>query len=108
MSNTEILNEWLDSGLLKRCIECQFKKLGNLTYMDDFFQDICIMILEYDNDKLNDAHNRHANAWITRVIQNNIFSANSPYYKKYAKYRNMVTELVYEENNDEWLGEYED
>lgn len=101
MTNSEILIEWISSGLLHRCIECQFKKLGNLEFMDDFEQDLCLIILEYNNEKLNDAHRKHANAWITRVIQNNIFSANSPYYKKYAKYDNHKTELKPVDNNDD-------
>lgn len=100
MSNYEILEETLNSGLLHRCCECQFKKMGSLEFMEDFEQDMVIIILEYDNNKLNDAYKHHWNAWLTRCIQNNIFSVNSPFYKKYTKYKNMSTELKYEENNE--------
>lgn len=104
LTNHEILQHWLDNGLLKRCIDCQFYKMGEQEYKEDFFNDICLIILEYDNDKLNDAFNKHPNAWITRVIQNNIFSVNSAFYKTYRKWDNMrygeITEKELEIDND--------
>lgn len=86
MTNEEILKEWLASGLLKRCLQCQFAKLKDYTYYEDYAQDLCLTIMEYDNKKLNDAYNKHPNAFITRIIQNNIFSVNSPYYMRYKRW----------------------
>ena len=110
-TNQEILQEWLDNRLLKTCVECQFSKLENRQYEDDFFQDLCLIILTYPNDKLNDAYNKHPNAFITRCIQNNIFSINSPYYKTYMRYTNSKYGVPLDEdddNNDDTFYEYED
>lgn len=98
----DIIKYLLDTKLLWKCCECQFKKMGNLENLNDFYQDMWEWVMTYDEEKLVDAYrNHHLNALITRVIQNNIFSANSPYYKKYAKFRHLTTELVYEDNNED-------
>lgn len=94
MTNHEILNEVLKSGLLKKCVDHQFYKAGMTDYKEDFFQDLCLIILEYDNAKLNDAYQKHMNAWVTRVIQNNIKSVNSPFYRDYKKWDNLKTEIT--------------
>lgn len=88
LSNRKILDIYLSNGLIRRCVECQFAKIKNEKELEeDFFQDLCLIILEYDNDKLNDAHiNNHFNAWLTRVIQNQLFSSTSQYYKNYKKF----------------------
>lgn len=104
-SNGYILQQALDSGLLRRCVECQFAKADMYEDMEDFFQDMCVIILEYDNVKLNDAYNRHFNAWLSRVIQNNIFSINSPFYKTYRKQKNLTERI---NNNDDNEDDYED
>lgn len=87
LSNGEILQIYLDNGLIKTCIECQFSKIKYREFQDDFFQDLCLIILEYDNEKLNDAHiNNHMNALLSRIIINNLWSSTSKYYKNYIKY----------------------
>lgn len=86
-TNSEIFNECLD--LLKECMNYQFLKLcrldpGKRQFKDDLFQDICVWILTYDNEKLNDAYrNKHVNALFTRIIQNQIYSASSKFYRQY-------------------------
>lgn len=98
----EVIDYLMKTDLLKRCCECQFKKLGNMTFFDDFYQDMWEWVMTYNEDKLWDAYkNHHLNALITRCIQNNIFSANSPYYKKYVKYYRFNSELIYD-NNEEY------
>lgn len=105
ISNKEILDIYLKNGIIKRCVECQFSKLKYREYEQDFFQDLCLYILEYDNDKLKNAHyNNHFNALITRMIINNIHSSTSPYYKNYIKFSSKSDELItidYEEEEYE-------
>lgn len=99
LTNSEIVNIYIRNGLIERCIECQFarKKTGR-QYQQDFYQDLVLILLEYDNEKMNDAHNnKHFNALITRIIQNNIFSKTSPYYKKYEKWANNIEEITAKE-----------
>lgn len=94
LTNNEILEIYLENGLIEKCVNHQFFKY-NKKYKEDFYQDLIIILLEYDNKKLNDAHqNNHFNALLTRIIQNNINSKTSPYYLKYIKYDNNKEELT--------------
>lgn len=95
LSNSEIVQIYLDNRLIKTCVECQFSKLKDRQYEDDFFQDLVLILLEYDNDKLNNAHNNnHINALITRIIMNNIYSVTSKYYKNYIKFNSNSDEIT--------------
>lgn len=97
LSNSEIVQIYLDNRLIKTCVECQFSKLKDRQYEDDFFQDLVLILLEYDNEKLNDAHNNnHINALITRIIMNNIYSVTSKYYKNYIKFNSNSDEITKE------------
>lgn len=102
LTNAEILEIYLDNGLIRRCIECQFSKVEDKQFMDDFFQDLCLIILEYDNEKLNNAHrNKHFNAFITRIIINNIFSNTSPYYRQYYKFMDKSNNVYIDVEGEE-------
>lgn len=97
LTNGEIVQRYLNSGLIEKCVECQFAKVKNKSNKEDFFQDLILILLEYDNKKLNNAHeHKHMNALITRIIVNNIFSKTSPYYKKYGKYASRAEEITNE------------
>ena len=97
LSNSEIVQIYLDNRLIKTCVECQFSKLKDRQYEDDFFQDLVLILLEYDNEKLNNAHNNnHINALITRIIINNIYSVTSKYYKNYIKFNSNSDEITKE------------
>ena len=85
---------YLNNRLLLTCVECQFAKLKNKNNLEDFFQDLVLYLLSYDNEKLNNAHlNNHFNALVTRIIQNNVFSVTSPYYKNYRKFESKTEEI---------------
>lgn len=93
-SNREIVDMYLNNRLLLTCVECQFAKLKNKNNLEDFFQDLVLYLLSYDNEKLNNAHlNNHFNALVTRIIQNNVFSVTSPYYKNYRKFESKTEEI---------------
>ena len=108
-SNLEIFSENLD--LLKECIEFQFRKLckldpGKRQFKDDLFQDVCIWILTYNNEKLNDAYRKkHINALFTRIIQNQIYSNSSKFYRQYLDFDKRAlwdtTEYVDRKENGE-------
>lgn len=113
-SNLAILEENLD--LLKECIEFQFLKLckldpGKRQFKEDLFQDVAVWILTYDNEKLNDAYrNKHVNALFTRIIQNQIYSNSSKFYRQYIDYDKRAlwdtTEYVKRKENGEREEEY--
>lgn len=106
MTNSEIVDIYLKNGLIDRCVECQWaKKKNGRQNKEDFYQDLILILLEYDNKKMNNAHkNKHMNALISKIIVNNIFSKNSPYYKTYEKFENKsetIDKVLEEENEDE-------
>lgn len=89
LSNEEIVDVYLKSGLIKKCVDMQFLKLKDMyktQFRDDMFQDLLIILLTYDNGKMNNAHeNNHMNALITRMLLNNLWSNTSQFYKRYIK-----------------------
>lgn len=53
-------------------------------YLDDLIQEIYLILLEYDEDKLIKMYERkQLKFFIVRIIMNQYFSRNSPFYKKY-------------------------
>lgn len=97
LSNNEIVEYYLNNGLMRKCIDYQFMKIDK-TYKEDLFNDLIIEILEYDNAKLNDVHeHNHFNAFFTRLIQNNIYSKTSWFYRRYKKYDMLSDEITKKE-----------
>lgn len=105
-SNAFILSELLEDGLLRRCVEFQFKKLCKLDpekmqFKEDMFQDLVIVILNYDNAKLNNAReHKHLNALITAILTRQLYSNSSKFYTSYIKFSKHSAEL-WDCHNDE-------
>lgn len=60
-------------------------------FMDDFVQEIYLILLEYDKEKLETMYfNNQLNFFLTRIIKNQYCSITSPFYKKYRKYYDVV------------------
>ena len=56
-------------------------------YLDDLVQEIYLILLEYNEDKLIKMFERkQLKFFIVRIIMNQYFSQNSPFYKKYKMY----------------------
>ena len=56
-------------------------------YFDDLVQEIYLIILEYDDNKIINMYEKNQiKFFITRIIKNQYFSKNSPFYKKYKTY----------------------
>lgn len=76
--------------------------------MDDFTQEIYLILLEYDEEKLIEIYNKNQlKFFIVRIIQNQYNSKNSPFYMKYKRYQLRASELtqdIIEGNNQkqEW------
>ena len=57
------------------------------SYFDDLVQEIYLIILEYDDNKIIKMYEQNQiKFFITRIIKNQSFSKNSPFYKKYKMY----------------------
>lgn len=110
MTNGDIVNIYLKNGLIKTCVDCQFKRMGEkwkFQYKDDFFQDLIVTLLKYDNAKLNDVQSKGVmNGFLTRVILNQLYSNTSYFYTNYLKYNQYgkimvdLEEIIEKENYD--------
>lgn len=89
-TNREIVDKYLENGLIRTCVDCQFRRMGEKwkdQYKEDFFQDVILILMTYPQDKLNDVESRGwMNGWLTRVILNQIYSKTSKFYGQYLKY----------------------
>lgn len=98
MTNKEIVDQYL--SLISECINYQFSNIKDksiLQWKEDLTNDVVVWLYDYDSEKLLDAHvNNHMNALITRIIQNNLFSVTSPFYKAYRKFDLKTTEITSE------------
>lgn len=106
-TNKEIADEAVSSGLLDDCIYFQFQKIKKTEpwkcqFSGDLKNDIYLVLLDYDNAKLNDAYHRHFNAFITRIILNNVLSTSSNFHSWYFKFMNKSNDFTdtpdYEDN----------
>lgn len=73
--------------------------------MDDFVQEIYLILLEYDRDKIEQMYNSNQlKYWLTRVIKNQWNSSTSPFYTKYRKQIEIVDNNRLNDDNieDEW------
>lgn len=97
LSNGEILKIYIENGLIERCLSFQFAKLKEpwkMQYSGDMLDDLIVIIAEYPNDKLNNVHrNKHMNAWLTRVLQNNLMSKSSKFYHQYLRFNLQTNDL---------------
>lgn len=108
LSNNEIFDIYWKNRTIRTCLECQFAKVkGEIGNYEDMQQDLALIILQYDNEKLNKIHEeKHFNAFITGIITRNLFSRNSPYYSKYKKFASKTDELTPEDNNLESVDDF--
>lgn len=85
---TKIINELYDKNIVKDI-------LINMSVIeddiDDLAQEIFLILLEYNRDKIIDMYNKgQLKFFIVGVVQRQYHSKTSPYYKKYKKYYTIV------------------
>lgn len=74
-------------------------------YKQDLIQEIYLILLEYNEDKLKYLiDNNMIKFFISRIITNNFYSKTSPFYKKYVKpLRNntkQIEDIINEEDKE--------
>lgn len=68
-------------------------------YYDDLLQEIYLIILDYNQNKIEQIYNKgDMKFFLVRIIQNQYFSRNSPFYMKYKRFNQMKDENY--TNND--------
>lgn len=75
--------------------------------VDDLEQEIYMILLEYNKDKIIDMYNnKQLKFFIVNIINKQYYSKTSPYYKKYKKYYSIVDENVI--NTMDVIDEYDE
>lgn len=72
--------------------------------MDDFVQELYVILLEYNQDKIIELYNKkQLKFFIVGIIQRQYHSKTSPFYKKYKKYYSIVdgNQINKQEINDD-------
>lgn len=60
-------------------------------YADDLIQEIYLILLEYNREKIIELYNnKQLNFFITRIVKNQWMSNTSPFYKKYRKIHEII------------------
>lgn len=93
LSNNEIVAQ--NQELINTCIYYQTRKYGEFKFIEDLTQDLNLILLDYDNERLNKIVNdNRLNAFITGILSRQLFSGTSPYYKRYKKFLNLSNEIT--------------
>lgn len=93
MTNSEIVTANWD--LIKTCVWHQMKKFGTpMEYYDDLVQEVGMILLEYDNGKMNQMQcDNHLNSFVTGILVRQLWSVNSPFYRVYRRFRDMSNDV---------------
>lgn len=81
----------LDLDIIEKCIKYQMKCYNIASNLfDDIFQDTVLILLEYDLGKLKDIiYKGKFNAFVTKILKNQLNSTTSAFYKTYRKSTGM-------------------
>lgn len=100
----KVVNELYNEGVIEELCT----NMGvNPLYKDDLIQEIYMILLEYNKDKIVEMYEKkQLKFFIVRIIKNQYNSCNSPFFKKYKKYYtiidgNTINNEVDMEDNDE-------
>lgn len=94
MTNNEIVTGNFD--MIQLCCSHQVRKYDTPPeFLDDIVQDVCMTLLEYDNDKLNKiVEENHLNAFVTGILVRQLYSTNSQTYRTYRRLRELSNEVT--------------
>ena len=96
----EVLNI-VDKLARNRVVEDMIKNMNINDYPDDLAQEIYLILLEYDKVKIEEMYNKNQiNFFISRIITNQAFSKNSPFYLNYKKWDFNKEELDFDNDAD--------
>lgn len=96
----EVLNI-VDKLARNRVVEDMIKNMNINDYPDDLAQEIYLILLEYDKEKIEEMYNKNQiNFFISRIITNQAFSKNSPFYLNYKKWDLNKEELDFDNDAD--------
>ena len=94
--NREIVEKYIENGLIDDCVSFQFAKVKEKQYMEDLKNDLILELYSYK--KLAQVEKEgHMNALVTRMIRNNVYSSTSWYYRRYIRPDRQADEITEKE-----------
>lgn len=95
-----IISELETDGTLREI--CENMKVST-NDIDDFVQEIYMILLEYDRDKIVELYKKNQlRYFIVGIVSRQYNSCTSPYYKKYKKYYQYIDgNYINNENNED-------
>lgn len=71
-------------------------------YKDDLIQEVILIILEYDKEKIEQLYaSNQMNFFLVRIIKSQYNSITSPFYKQYRKFSALSDELSWSNDSEE-------
>lgn len=93
MNNFEIIEELARNKVVEEIVSNISKK--SFPYTDELCQDIYLSLLEKSPELIIGLYERNElKFFITRMVHNNLFSKNSPFYMKYGRWNERKTEIT--------------
>ena len=94
MTNNEIVANNYD--LIRLCCSHQCRKYDTPPeFLDDIVQEVCLILLEYDNEKLNKTvKENHLNSFVTGILVRQLYSTNSAIYRTYRRLRELSNDVT--------------
>lgn len=93
ISNGEIVSSVLEQGLIEKAL-----RLYNVhsSHRDDLTQEVCIILLGMNTERLNDIYDSNKMAqFVTKIVKNQWCSVTSIYYSLFRKYEQKKTTNEY-------------
>ena len=103
--NLKIIGELENNGTVREI--CENMKVSK-NDIDDFVQEIYMILLEYDKDKIIELYKKkQLKYFIVGIISRQYNSSTSPYYKKYKKYYQYIDGNYINNENNEDVDDFE-
>lgn len=101
LTNEEIVSRSYE--LIRTCTMYQMSKFNcPESIFDDVVQDVAIVLLESDNEKLNKIYwENHLNAWISGILTRQLYSVRSQTWKIYRKFSYLAKKEISDYVNEE-------
>lgn len=84
MKKTQIIEKWAKAKKVETLLKSLDTKSENPNDIQELIQDIYLILLETDDDKIEKLYNKNnEDFYILRLLKNNLYSKTSQYYYKY-------------------------
>lgn len=92
MTKKDIIEELYRNGHLRS--ECEKMAVGNKAHAEDLLHELVIILMEYDDAKIEDLYERdELKYFVYKIIRNQWCNTSSVFYSKYLKFKNLTISI---------------